>query len=228
MLNNDVVHYLDAQGAHETDMDTIEQGTPEWFEARLGNITASRMVDVMAKTKTGYGAGRKNYMMELLCQRLTGDREDSYTNAIMQRGIDLEPLARAAYEVETGNTVDEVGFVVNPDIEHMGASPDGLVGDDGLIEIKCPNTAQHVACLQSGKPDAKYIKQMHAQMICTGRAWCDFVSFDDRMPDEIQMFVVRVERDDKLVEEMLEAVKVFLEDLDALTADMAKLMEEAA
>lgn len=204
------------------------QGSEEWFNARLGRITASRVKDVMAKTKSGYAASRKNYMMELLCQRLTGNREESYTNAAMQRGIDLEPLARSAYEVNSGNMVKEASFILHPHYDQIGASPDGLVGMDGLLEIKCPNTAQHVACLQSGEPDSRYWWQMQCQMACTGRHWCDFVSFDDRMPEELQYFCVRVERDDQAIADIIIECLEFLGELENLEAEMRTKMEDAA
>lgn len=206
----------------------IEQGTSEWFSARLGKVTASRIADVMARTKSGYSASRTNYMMDLLCQRLTGNREEGYTNAAMQRGIDLEPLARSAYEVFSGKAVTETGFIVHPKYSDIGASPDGLVGDDGLIEIKCPNTAQHVACLQKGEPDSKYWWQMQCQMACTDRLWCDFVSFDDRMPEQLQLFVCRVDRDEQALDTMLTECLEFLGELGKLESEMLVKMEVAA
>ena len=204
----------------------IEQGSEDWFVQRLGKVTASRMADVMAKTKTGYGAGRKNYMMELLCQRLTGAREEGYVNAAMQRGTDLEPLARAAYEVQMDCTVQEAEFILHPKEDSLGASPDGLVGEEGLIEIKCPNTAQHVTFLQTGKPERKYILQMQTQMACTDREWCDFVSFDDRMPEELQVAIVRVERDDDLINEIMAEAGLFLAELAKLENEMLLKIEE--
>lgn len=196
------------------------QGSDEWHEARLGCVTASRVADVMARTKSGPAAARKNYMMELLCQRLTGAREEGFTSAAMQRGIDLEPLARSAYEVESGETVMEAGFVLHPEAKAFGASPDGLVADTGLIEIKCPNTAQHVEFIRTGKPDGRYIWQMQAQMECTGRDWCDFVSFDDRMPERLQMRSVRVMRDPDMIVSMMDEVLGFLKELSELVAEM--------
>lgn len=196
------------------------QGSEEWHAARLGCVTASRVADVMAKTKSGPAAARKNYMMELLCQRLTGQREEGFTSAAMQRGIDMEPLARSAYEIETGEIVTEAAFVLHPQAKHFGASPDGLVGNDGLLEIKCPNTAQHVEFIRTGKPDARYIWQMQAQMECTGREWCDFVSFDDRMPERLQMRVVRIKRDPDKIVEMMDEVLGFLKELSALVIEM--------
>lgn len=206
----------------------IEQLSDEWFAQRIGKVTASRVKDVMAKTKSGPSASRKNYLMELLCQRLTGAREEGFTNSAMQRGTELEPLARSAYEVRSGFMVREAGFVVHPEHDGTGASPDGFVDDDGLIEIKCPNTAQHIACIQSGKYDAKYWWQMQHQMECTGRAWCDFVSFDDRLPEPLQLFVARVERDDKAASEMMSEVLEFIGELDALENEMLTKMELAA
>ena len=206
----------------------IEQLSEEWFAQRLGRVTASRVKDVMAKTKSGPAATRKNYMMELLCQRLTGQREEGFTNSAMQRGTELEPLARSAYEMETGEMVTEASFVVHPDYPDTGASPDGFVGDNGLIEVKCPNTAQHIACIQSGKADNKYWWQMQHQMACTGRQWCDFVSFDDRLPEKLQLFVARVERDEQAISEMMDEILEFLGELRTLEQSMLNKMESAA
>lgn len=196
------------------------QGSDEWFAARIGCVTASRVSDVMAKTKSGYAASRANYMMELLCQRLTGKREAGFTSAAMLRGTELEPTARACYEAESGLLVVECGFVLHPDIEGLGASPDGLVGDDGLCEIKCPNTATHIEFIRTGKPKAEYQWQMLCQMACTGRQWCDFVSYDDRLPPALQYHSVRMERDDNRIAEMVSEVTKFLAELDALEQDM--------
>lgn len=190
-----------------------DQGTDEWFQQRLGKVTASRVGDVMARTKSGYAAARKNYMMQLLCERLTGDREESFTSAAMMRGTELEPFARIAYEGATETIVEESGFVVHPEIDHFGASPDGVILGYGLIEIKCPNTAQHVEFLRTGKIEKRYEWQMRAQMACTNSEWCDFVSYDDRMPELLQMHYKRVDRCEKLEREMIAEVKLFLEEL---------------
>lgn len=207
-----------------------EQRTEAWFADRLGCVTASKVADVMARTKSGYGAARANYMAQLVAERLTGAREDGYCNAAMQRGIDLEPQARAQYEFHTGNTVVETGFVLHPSIAHCGASPDGIVGDDGLVEIKVPNTATHIATLRGGKIDDRYVKQMHLQMLCTGRKWCDFVSFDDRLPDEMQLHIERVHLDADLASEMESEIAKFLAELDETVADLRAryMMKEAA
>lgn len=161
----------------------MEQKSPEWFAARCGKVTASRLADVMARTKSGYSASRQNYMAELICQRLTGTREEGYSNSAMRRGNELEPVAREMYVLNQFDAeVSEVGFIPHPVIEGFGASPDGLVNDDGLIEIKCPNTWTHLETIKSGKPKRQYLLQMHAQMMCTDRKWCDFISYDDRLP----------------------------------------------
>lgn len=206
----------------------IEQGSTEWFAQRLGKVTASRVSDVMARTKSGPAASRKNYMMELLCQRLTGNREEGFTSAAMLRGIELEPLARSAYEIRTGNDVREAEFILHPEFPDIGASPDGFVSEDGLLEIKCPNTAQHVACLRSGEPDGKYWWQMQCQMYCTERLWCDFVSFDDRLPEELQIFIARVERDEDAIETMRDEILEFLGELEKLTLELTENMRNAA
>jgi putative phage-type endonuclease len=201
----------------------IEQGSAEWFASRLGKVTASKVYDVMAKTKSGYGAARKNYMMELLCQRLTGAREEGFTNAAMQRGNDLEPMARGRYEIENDLLVSETGLIDHPEIEGFAASPDGVVGDDGLIEIKCPNTATHIDFMKTGKINPRYLSQMTAQMLCTGRNWCDFVSFDDRLPENLEYRVQRYELDKAFAIEMLFEVRKFLDELSALETDMTEL-----
>jgi putative phage-type endonuclease len=201
----------------------IEQGSAEWFASRLGKVTASKVYDVMAKTKSGYGAARKNYMMELLCQRLTGAREEGFTSAAMQRGIDLEPMARGRYEIENNLLVSETGLIDHRELKGFAASPDGLVGDDGLIEIKCPNTATHIDFMKTGKINPRYQSQMTAQMLCTGRDWCDFVSFDDRLPENLEYRVQRYELDNAFAAEMLAEVKKFLDELASLEIDMTEL-----
>ena len=201
----------------------MEQRSLEWFAARLGKVTASRVADIIAKTKTGYSASRENYMAQLVCERMTQTVAESYTNAAMQWGTETEPLARAAYEAFTDILVDEVAMIQHPTIEASGASPDGLVGDDGQIEIKCPNTATHIDTLLSQQAPAKYVTQMQWQMACTGRKWCDFVSFDPRAPEGLQLFVTRIERDDKYILEMEAEVNKFLGELEARIEQLNKL-----
>jgi len=188
----------------------IEQNTEAWHQLRLGKVTASRVADIMAKTKTGASASRGNYLIELALQRVTGTIEPMYTNEAMAWGTATEPQARVAYEVKTGNFVDQIAFVEHDIIEWFGCSPDGLVGKDGLIEIKCPNSATHWATIKDGKPPNKYVIQMQTQMACTGRKWCDFVSFDPRMPERSQLFICRVERDQKMIDEIETEVMKFL------------------
>ena len=190
------------------------QRSPEWIQSRLGKVTASRTADVMAQTKSGYSASRANYMADLICERLTGSRQAGFSSAAMQWGTETEPQARMAYEIMTGANVIETGFVLHPEIAGFGASPDGLIGDDGLIEIKCPNTATHIETLLNDKVPNKYIIQMHVQMICTGRKWCDFVSFDPRLPVDMQMFVRRVECDEALAAQIVTEVQAFIAEME--------------
>jgi putative phage-type endonuclease len=194
----------------------MEQRTEEWFRARVGKATASRIADVLSKIKTGESASRKNYKMELVVQRLTGQLGESFTNAAMEWGTATEPQARMAYEAHTGSFVEEKGFVDHPTIEWFGCSPDGLVGDDGLIEIKCMNTANHVETIIEGKPPSRYIPQMQCQMAVTGRQWCDFVAFDPRLPEDLQLLVVRVDRDQEYIDQMEVEVKQFLSEVNDL------------
>jgi putative phage-type endonuclease len=208
-------------------IEKVEQGTPEWFAARLGNVTASRVADVIAKTKSGYSASRENYMAQLICERMTNTVAESYTNAAMAWGTETEPLARAAYESYADVLVDEVGYIPHPTIERAGASPDGLVGLYGLLEIKCPNTATHIDTLISEQVPAKYITQMQWQMACTGRIWCDFVSFDPRLPSGLQMFVKRVEFDAEYVAMLKEEVIKFLTELDAKISKLNERLNHA-
>lgn len=205
----------------------IEQGSEAWFQQRMGRVTASRIADLMARTRTGYGASRKNYLAQLVCERMTGQPQDSFTNAAMQWGIDKEPDAKAAYEFFTGNNVEPAGFVLHPNMPDAGASPDGYVGEDGLIEAKCPNTATHIETLLSGKVDNKYILQIQWQLACTNREWADFVSYDPRMPDELSLFVHRVTRDDAKIKEIAHEVGLFLSELDATVSTLTKLAEAA-
>ena len=192
--------------------DCMEQRTEEWFAARLGKVTASRVADVLAKIKSGESASRKNYKMELVVQRLTNKVGESFTNAAMEWGTEQEPFARMAYEAHTGTFVKEEGFVDHPTIEGFGCSPDGIVGE-GLIEIKAPNTANHIETVLENKAPSKYIPQMQCQMACTGAKWCDFVSFDPRVPEDLQLFVVRVERDQEYIDAMEVEVKQFLSEV---------------
>lgn len=195
-------------------MTEIVQGSPEWHKQRLGKVTASRVADVIAKTKSGYSTSRENYMAQLICERLTQTPTEGFTNAAMQWGTETEPKARQAYESETFTSVVEVPMISHPAIQNTGASPDGLIGDDGLIEIKCPNTATHLDTLLTQKVPSKYITQMQWQMACTNRSWCDFVSFDPRLPSHLQLFIKRVNRDNDFIKEVETEIVSFLAELE--------------
>ena len=203
----------------------IEQRSEDWFVIRLGKVTASRVADVIAKTKTGYSTSRENYMAQLVVERLTQTKAESYTNAAMQWGTDQEPFARAAYEAAQGVMVEEVGFVPHPTIEWAGASPDGLVGDDGLVEIKCPNTATMIEALLTGKVPTKYFTQMQFQMACTGTKFCDYVVFDPRMPAKAQLFVTRVNRDDAYIAEIEAEIVKFLAEVESQVQQLNQIIE---
>ena len=193
---------------------TIEQGSPEWFALRAGKVTASRVADILAKTKTGPSASRQNYLIELALQRTTGIIQESYTNAAMEWGTQTEPQARVAYEVNTNNFVDQVAFIDHPNIAWFGCSPDGLVSDRGLVEIKCPNSATHWEYFKSKEPPKKYFIQMQAQMAVSGWDWCDFISFDPRMPDRTQLLIVQVPRDPEFILFMEAEIKQFLSEVE--------------
>lgn len=193
----------------------IEQGTPEWHQLRLGKVTASRVADILARTKTGPSASRQNYLIELALQRTTGIIAESYSNSAMEWGTQTEPQARVAYEVKSGNFVDQVAFVDHPSIPWFGCSPDGLVSDRGLVEIKCPNSATHWEYFKYKEPPKKYFIQMQAQLAVTGRDWCDFISFDPRMPERSQLLIVQVPRDAEFILFMESEVKQFLSEVEA-------------
>lgn len=210
----------------------IEQGTPEWLAQRCGKVTASRVADILAKTKTGPAASRSNYMAQLIAERLTGTVAESYTNAAMQHGTDTEAEARNAYSFYQNADVEPVGFVDHPSIDMCGASPDGLVAGAGLVEIKCPNTATHIDTLLGGSVPSKYLHQMQWQMECTGREWCDFVSYDPRLPEHMRLFVRRVELDTEGLRDTRAAILSFQDELaakiEALAARYPAPMQEAA
>lgn len=186
---------------------SVEQGSVAWREARSGRVTSSRVSDVMAKTKSGYGASRANYHSELVCERLTGQPYDnSFTSTAMEWGKLQEPAARSMYELVKDVDVQCVGLVQHAKISDFLASPDGLVGDDGLVEIKCPNTSTMIDYLTSQTIPQKYLIQMASQMICTGRSWCDFCAFDPRLPNDMQIWIRRVHATDKDVASLIEQI----------------------
>lgn len=192
----------------------MEQGSPEWFAARAGKVTASRVSDIVTRTKSGYAASRANYMAELLCERLTGQPAPSFQSPAMAWGTANEPVARQRFVEVFGMPVEEVGFVPHATIANTGASPDGLIQHDGLIEIKCPQTSTHLEILSGGKIPARYMFQMYWQMACTGRDWCMFVCFDPRLPEAMQLYTEEVPRDEKIIAELEEEVIKFIEELN--------------
>ena len=197
------------------------QGTDEWLNARAGMITASRIVDMMTKLKGGgRGATATNYMAELVAERLTGVPSEHFQSSAMKWGTEHEPEARSLYAFMVGTNVEEVGFVVHPEFDFAGASPDGLVGDNGLIEIKCPNTATHISTLLSKSIDRKYILQMQWQMECTKRDWCDFVSYDPRMPHDMQIFIKRVRYDENIVQSIKDEMVPFNNEINQMIKEL--------
>ena len=206
----------------------IVQGSAEWHQARLGKVTASKVGDVLAKTKTGPGASRLNYAAQLVAERLTGAATETFTNAAMMWGTEKEPEARAAYAfLHAPGPVVEVGFIDHPTIPLTGASPDGLVCDDGLVEIKCPNTATHLETLLAQAVPAKHKPQIQWQLACTGRKWLDFVSFDPRLSPAKQLFVARVERDDAYIAALEAEITAFLAEVAETVAKLDGAYPEA-
>jgi putative phage-type endonuclease len=199
----------------------MEQRSPEWFDQRRGKVTASRIGDILATIRNGnWAASRRNYAAELVTERLTGKTAEGFQSDHMQYAIEHEPIARAAYEAHTGLKVVEEGFVPHPRLPMCGASPDGLVGDDGLIEIKCLNTANQIETLLKEEVDEKYRLQMIWQMACTGRQWCDFVAFEPHLPKEMQLFIKRFTRDEKEIFHLENEVEIFLNDVETTVAQL--------
>ena len=190
----------------------MEQRSEEWFAARCGSLGASQIADAVGTLKNGQPSTTSvNLRAKLVVERLTGQQEEGFTNAAMQWGIDNEDDARRAYSEATGAFVDEMGLAPHPSIQGTHASPDGLVGDDGLVEIKCPNSATHIETIKAEKIAKRYLYQMQWQMACLDRQWCDFVSYDPRMPENLRLFVKRVNRDNELLSELEQQVRSFLQ-----------------
>lgn len=206
-----------------------QQGTPEWKAARAGKVTASRIPDVLAKGKgTSEASTRRKYRFQLVSEIMTGQpQENGFMSAAMAWGTENEPYARAAYEILTGEMVDQVGMVMHPRIERAAASPDGIVCLDGLIEIKCPETPTHIEYLENREIPRDYQLQMLWQMACTGRAWCDFVSFDPRLPENIQLFKERFQRDEARIKEIEDEVETFLDEVETAVARLRKFRPAA-
>ncbi|WP_156851524.1 lambda exonuclease family protein [Bartonella refiksaydamii] len=207
----------------------MEQRTAEWFQARLGKVTASNVYNVLSKTAKGLPTSKyEDYKMKLMTERLTGEISQSYTTAAMQWGIEHEENALREYEFIYDTNVTKCGFIQHPKIEMAGASPDGLIGEDGLIEVKCPRSVNHMRFCISDEIKPEYHAQMQFQMACTGRKWCDFVSYDSRFAGEsfnLRMKVKRVHRDEKQIEQINKAVEAFLAEIDQ---DMKQILTKAA
>jgi putative phage-type endonuclease len=209
-------------------MSEIIQGSPEWHALRVGRVTASRVADIIRKTKSGYSTSRANYMAELIAEKLTGVAAPHFISGPMQWGTENEPNARAAYEFKRCVEIIPAAFVIHPVIHDSGASPDGLVGTEGLVEFKCPLTSTHIETLLTGKIEPDYITQMQWQMACTDRKWCDWVSFDPRMPESLKLFVRRVERDDVLIASLENDVREFLDELAKKLAQLIAYQQKQA
>lgn len=204
----------------------LEQGSDEWLRARLGRVTASRVCDVIAKTKSGWGASRANYAAQLIAERLTGEPLPSFTNAAMQHGTATEPEARQAYSFRQDVDVAQVGFVEHPTIPMSGCSPDGLIGSEGLVEIKCPSSATHIDTLLRQKVPEKYLVQIAWQLACyPERRWADYASYDPRLPESMRLFVKRVDRDDELIAQLEKDVSEFLNEVASTVASLRHLYE---
>lgn len=208
----------------------IAQGSPEWHAQRMGKVTASRVADVLAKGKSGPSASRANYAAQLISERLTGVAAEGFKNAAMEWGNEKEAEARALYEFLAEAEVTEVGFVDHPRIAMAGSSSDGHVGADGMVEFKCPNTATHIETLISGKIPGKYQTQMTWQLACEPqRKWCDYVSYDPRLPADMRKFIKRFPRDEIRIAETEREVRAFLAEIDSTIDDLrAAVLREAA
>ena len=208
----------------------ISQGSEAWHALRCGKATASRIADIVRRTKSGESASRARYLGEIVAERMTGAQANGFKSADMQWGNDTEPQARAAYAFYYDADLTPVPFVDHPAIPMAGASPDSFVGSDGLLEIKCPASHTHIATLLGAPIDPDYLVQMQWQMACTGRAWCDWASFDPRMPEDMRLFVKRVERDQERIDELETAVRKFLAEVEETVAKLSKLyrQQEAA
>lgn len=197
----------------EQDCLDLEQGSPEWKAARMGYVTASNIGNVMAK---GKGLTRRSYLLRLVSERLTGGAKEGYTSSAMEWGIEKEAEAMIAYELKNDILVDKTGFWKHPTIKWLGVSPDRLVGDMGLIECKCPNTETHLEYIFDDVVPVAYYKQIQCQLWVTGREWCDFVSFDPRLPSRNQLFVKRCFRSNDTIADMESETITFLDDVQAM------------
>ena len=209
-------------------MSAILSNSAEWRKERLGHVTASRVADVVAKTKTGYSASRATYMGQLLAERLSGVPMDGYSSAAMQWGLATEAQALSAYAFLADQEISSGSFIRHPALPWSGATPDGLVGDKGLVEIKCPNTNTHLDTLLTGTIPGKYQTQMLWQMACTSCDWVDFFSFDPRLPEDLRVFTRRLHRDEERITELEAEVAAFLGELESLIGKLSTHRELAA
>lgn len=200
----------------EQDSINVIQGSDEWKLAKLGHVSASSIADVMAKVKSGEAITRRKYKVRLVAERLTGKIGESYTNPSMEHGVVTEPLAKVAYEVKTSSFIDNTGFWKHPTIKWVGCSPDGLIGETGLVECKCPNTTTHIDYLFADQIPTEYYKQIQCQLWVMQREWVDFISFDDRLPQKKQLFIKRAYRDEELIKEMEKEVIIFLDEVEQM------------
>lgn len=206
----------------------VEQGTPEWMALRCGKATASRIADIIRRTTNGVSKSRERYMGELVAERLTGQPTQTFKSADMEWGNDTEDEAESAYAFYTNSEITRIAFVDHPRIRMSGASPDRLVGDDGLLEIKCPASHTHIATLLGAKIDPDYLTQMQWQLACTERQWCDWVSYDPRLPPDMRLFVARIQRDPIRIAELERAVRVFLGEVDGTVSQLTALYRKQA
>jgi putative phage-type endonuclease len=209
-------------------MDALTQGSPEWLALRAGKFTGSRFADLMATTNRGPSASRANLLTTLALERLTGTPEETFVNDAMRRGTELEPLARGAYEAQTGELVESVAFLTHRTLPFCGVSPDGLLGADGMLEVKCPaSQAKHLAALRSGAHAAEYRWQVQGQLWVAERAWCDVASFDPRFPDGLQLAITRVTRDDVAIRQLEQACITANAEVDAIVSELQQLRKAA-
>lgn len=204
----------------------MEQRTDEWFKARLGKVTASKISDVLAKIRSGEAAVRRNYKMQLATERLTGQKTDSYINQAMQDGIDREDTAREIFEIVRDIKVEQVGFIDHPTIKMAGASPDGLLPDNGVLEIKCPVETTHTTNLLERKLPSRYVSQVQWQMACTGAEYANFVSYNPNFEPKLQLIYLDVERDNEYIEMLEEEVSTFLTEVDDIINILRELNKE--
>lgn len=208
-------------------MSDLVQGSPEWLQARCGSLGASQVADALARTKSGWGASRANAKARLITERLTGKPTETFVSAAMQRGTDLEPIARAMYSFHHDHDVTEIGIVLHPAIKGTHCSPDGLIADNGMVEIKCCGAARHIEILTGSPPEDRYVKQCLWQLACTGREWVDLAYFNPDLPEAMQLHVTRIERDEAIITEMEDQVAAFLAEVSAAMADLeARYMRE--